>query len=110
RWDDLPPGENYRLLVKEKGGLDENGFAEDFAIEGPPALSIATLEVNPVSCFNGNDGEIMVEGSGGSGTCVYEITGPSSASNSTGVFSDLTAGDYTLTIKNDAECNDSYTH
>lgn len=109
-WEGLPPGDNYRILVKEKGGLDENGFSKDFNIEGPPALGIASLDVTPVSCFNGEDGVIKVEGSGGSGAYVYEITGPSTASNSSGEFSGLVAGDYTLTIKNDAECNDSYTH
>lgn len=109
RWNDLPPGDNYRLLVKEKGGLDENGFSKDFAIEGPPALDTASLVVKEVSCFNGNDGEIKVEGSGGSGAYVYGITGPSTASNTTGEFLGLIAGDYVLTIKNDSDCEDIHT-
>lgn len=109
-WDDLPPSENYRLSVKEYGGLDQNGFVEYFSIEGPPDLGITNLNVKDVSCFNGDDGEITVEGIGGSGTYVYEIKGPATASNSTGVFSGLVAGDYTLTIKNDSDCNDSFTH
>lgn len=73
-------------------------------------MGVKNLVIAPVSCFGGNDGKITVAGTGGSGAYAYELSGPSPSKNTIGEFSGLKAGDYTLIIKNDSDCKDSYTH
>ncbi|WP_188134012.1 SprB repeat-containing protein [Chitinophaga sp. CF418] len=72
-------------------------------------LAAKFVSKDSVSCFGGNDGRIEVAAEGGSGAYTFTLTGNGlNKANSTGVFTDLPAGDYTVTLKNQqAGCNDS---
>ncbi|WP_188134014.1 SprB repeat-containing protein [Chitinophaga sp. CF418] len=71
-------------------------------------LNIRFTSKDSVNCFGGNDGRIVVSAEGGSGAYTFTLTGNSlNKSNSTGIFTDLPAGDYTITLKNQGTgCND----
>ncbi|WP_188134013.1 SprB repeat-containing protein [Chitinophaga sp. CF418] len=71
-------------------------------------LNIRFTSKDSVSCFGGSNGRIEVSAEGGSGTYTFTLTGNSlNKTNSTGVFTDLPAGDYTITLKNQGTgCND----
>jgi len=63
-----------------------------------PQLSFSTVEIQQVSCKLGTDGQIAVQGSGGSGsTLEYSSDGVNFSTNS--IFSGLDDGDYTITVR-----------
>ncbi len=67
----------------------------------PPVLQLENSK--EPSCFLGNDGSIQVLGSGGSGNgFIYSLGGET---NDTGIFSDLSAGMYTITVTDDFDCS-----
>jgi uncharacterized protein (DUF2141 family) len=105
----LPPSENYHIVVKEKGGADCNAFVQDFDIDPAPELTLTNLSVDSVSCFDGNNGRISIEGGGGTGDLVYVLSGAMSDDNSTGIFENLVSGTYSVTVKNSIACNDALT-
>lgn len=60
-----------------------------------PAAATMNSTPTSVSCFNGTSGQIASVGAGGTGTFLYHIgAGPN---NSTGLFTGLAAGSYTVT-------------
>ena len=71
-----------------------------------PAQLAAAVGSTNVSCFGGNDGSITITGAtGGYGTYDYSINGGGSW-NSTGIFTNLIAGSYSILIRDAAhpEC------
>jgi gliding motility-associated-like protein len=64
----------------------------------------AEIVVSEIKCNSLNDGKIKVKGLGGRGQFTYYIK-PSFNINKHGVFSDLEAGNYTLTVKDSAGCD-----
>lgn len=109
-WTGLPVSADYKIIVKEKDGLDCNGAVVTFAIGGPAALGINTPLISDVTCYNGANGAITVSGTGGTGNYIYELSGTTTLSNATGEFTGLIAGDYVITVRNTITCNDKYVH
>jgi hypothetical protein len=105
----LPPSEAYRLVVKERNGADCNALIQDFDIDAAPDLTLSNLSVDSVSCFGDHDGRISIEGGGGTGDLVYVLSGPTTDSNTTGVFENLGSGTYSVTVRNSIACNDQFT-
>jgi len=106
--ESLPSGNDYQLIVTEKGSSVCNGYSETFSIDGNDPLGFAVLDMESVSCFEGDDGAVTVLGKGGIGDYVYSVSGLTESST-TGIFTDLRADDYYVTVKNNADCNDSFT-
>lgn len=76
-------------------------------INEPLPLSIDNItNDNQVSCNGGNDGQITVSASGGNGNYTYSIDGGVTTQNSN-VFTGLSAGNYTLTLFEGANCSTS---
>lgn len=81
-----------------------NDFAvDDFSLFGPPAPFNLEYSVIQPSCVGASDGSIIGYGSGANPPYVYWITGTVSANNSTGVFTGLPAGTYSLNILEGAD-------
>ncbi|WP_176842441.1 SprB repeat-containing protein [Chitinophaga filiformis] len=74
-------------------------------------LTVKFVSKDSVSCFGGNDGRLEVTAEGGSGSYTYTLTGNGlNKTSTTGIFTDLPAGDYTITLKNQGTaCNDEST-
>lgn len=68
---------------------------------GAPALSV--LSTTNVSCHGGNDGTIVLNATGGVGTLQYSINGGSTFQSS-GSFLGLTAGTYSVMVKDASNC------
>ncbi|HCA82465.1 MAG TPA: hypothetical protein DEP18_01665 [Flavobacteriales bacterium] len=100
-FNNLPAG-SYGVIVKDQAGCI-NGLTID--ITEPGALAQFGLNVNQhVSCNGGNDGQLQVAvGVGGIGTYSYSINGVNFQSSP--VFSNLSAGSYTITVKDVAGCS-----
>lgn len=76
---------------------DANGctVSTTFSITVPPALTIGVPSVNNVLCYNGNDGNVSVTASGGTGNISYTLL-PVNLTNNTGYFNSLATGNYTI--------------
>ncbi len=76
-------------------------------ITEPPPLTVTITSQTNVTVVGGNDGSVAVEGSGGTPPYMYRFnTGSYQVS---GTFSNLTAGNYTVTIQDAALCEDDIT-
>jgi gliding motility-associated-like protein len=90
-----------RLRTLNAGALGNDFAIDDFSIiEGSLPFQGSYTTNNP-ACPNTTDGSITVNLSGGTlpyGT--YNLSGTSSQSNTTGIFTGLTEGSYTVTVSN----------
>lgn len=90
----------YTITVQDSKGCTETVTA---TISQPDPLTAPAPTPTSISCNGGNDGTITVTGvTGGNGGYSYSINGIDfSSSNS---FTGLTAGTYTVTIKDSKDC------
>ncbi|HNB81247.1 MAG TPA: gliding motility-associated C-terminal domain-containing protein, partial [Chitinophagaceae bacterium] len=70
----------------------------------PPVLSISAGTAVPVSCYNGSNGQLSCSASGGNGGYTYTLN-PGSVSNTTGIFTGLTAGTYSMSVSDILGCS-----
>ena len=90
---------NYTITVKDANGC--TATTNQVTIVTPPPLQLGVGE----ACTNGTEGSITVTASGGTGTLTYSKDGTNfQASN---VFTGLTAGNYTITVKDANGCTRS---
>jgi hypothetical protein len=110
-FDNLLPG-NYQVKVLDADRLTCAGWDTTVPLLPPPVISATILKTDSVSCYGGNDGAIHVQGNGGSGHYVFTLknNGITIGSNTDGVFTGLTAGNYQLTTSKPAgeNCNDTH--
>ena len=89
----------YTLMVKDGNGCTD---IRTVTLTEPSALVVNATSA-PVLCNNGNDGKIIVTSAiGGTGTLVYSING--NTFQSSGTFNGITAGNYTVYVKDVAGC------
>jgi hypothetical protein len=117
----IPPGQNSHTFSNLAEGsytigvIDANATSCD---QNTSVLIMNPLDVTlsasttPVSCNDGNDGTIIFNASGGTGTLSYSTvpessSGPVVAGNNT--ISNLSAGIYTLIITDQNGCQESIT-
>ena len=65
-----------------------------------------TADHKDVTCFDGNDGAFTASASGGDGNYTYSLKNDFSNSNANGKFTGLTAGTYTVYVKDGNDCTD----
>lgn len=93
----LPAG-NYNINVQDAAGCITN---VSVSISQPSALSL-TLTPSHVSCNTGTNGGITATGAGGSGPYEYALNGGGFQSSTT--FTNLSAGVYNITLKDNNGC------
>ena len=88
-----------------------NDFAlDDISLTAPPKPLTISYSSSPISCFGANDGAIVGYGNGGIlPYSVYTLSGTASASNSTGIFTSLAPGTYTVSVTDNASTTVSTT-
>ena len=67
----------------------------------------ATEDHKDVTCYDGNDGAFTASASGGNGNYTYSLKNDFSNSNTNGKFTGLTAGTYTVYVKDANGCTTS---
>jgi large repetitive protein len=67
-------------------------------------ISIASPTITSPACYNTNTGAIAVSTSGGSGTKTFTIN-PSAIANTTGTFTNLSSGIYTISVADAFNCS-----
>lgn len=88
----------YQVVI-----LDENNCSEtvDFEITQPAEVQVQIVENINVDCFGGNTGSIEISASGGMGN--FEFSN-GIETNTTGVFNNLTAGNYSISVTDANNC------
>ena len=76
---------------------------------GSVTVNVATMTINTLNfasptCLGGSNGTMNVTVTGGTGPYNYVLTGPTNITNTTGVFTGLLAGFYTITIDDATTC------
>ncbi len=83
---------------------DSKGCTADstFTISEPPVLGINAANTIDASCYGQSDGEISVTGTGGTTPYTYTLNG--GTAQTSGTFTGLTAGTYTVTLTDTMGC------
>jgi gliding motility-associated-like protein len=93
---------SYNVTIKDNNGCTT---IVPVTITQPPVLSGSITSQTNVSCFGGNNGSVTVAGSGGTAPYQYSIDGVTYQAS--GTFGSLTAGSYTVTVKDNNGCTTS---
>jgi gliding motility-associated-like protein len=95
---------NYDVLLTDGAGCS---VLASVTITEPSALDIALGTATNVACFGGNDGEIIVSATGGTG--VYNFTLNSGNPQASGSFTGLNAQEYNVQVTDQNGCIDQLT-
>src|SRR5204862_6240367 len=88
---------SYTITVKDANGCSTT---QPVTITEPAsALGSSISSQTNVGCFGGSTGSVTVAGSGGTAPYTYSIDGTNFGNS--GTFSNLAAGSYTITVKDD---------
>ncbi|MEN0006291.1 MAG: M43 family zinc metalloprotease, partial [Bacteroidota bacterium] len=89
---------SYTLTVEDQNGCST---LQDVAVAAPTALTAEMDMATNVSCAGANDGAITVLAQGGTGALSFSLNG---TSNTTGSFTELAGGDYTILVSDENDC------
>jgi hypothetical protein len=89
----------YTVYVRDANGCIGSSSV---TINQPNAFNIS-LNTTPISCHNGNNGTATILAAGGSGSLAYSIN-DGQTFQSSNVFSNLDAGNYTVLVRDFASC------
>jgi gliding motility-associated-like protein len=84
--------------------VNEDVATTVIAVDGPNVISISTFVSTDITCNNANDGTISVTATGESGSYFFDLAGPVIGTNTSGNFSGLPQGDYTVTVRDQGAC------
>ncbi len=90
---------NYTIVATDATGCTKTTTA---TLTQPPQIIVSEMEIKTPGCNPNNDGRITVHAYGGVGGLTYSN---GAAFSSDSVFSNLTAGTYTITIKDATGCS-----
>lgn len=77
-----------------------NDFAlDDIKLTPPPSPLSFTYSLNIPNCSDTNSGFIAIYPTGGIAPFTFRVEGPDSVTNTTGFFTDLSAGNYTIGLE-----------
>ncbi|MBT1705416.1 T9SS type A sorting domain-containing protein [Chryseosolibacter indicus] len=91
---------------------DNNGCKQELkhTIRTPALLGMGVSEDKNISCFNGSDGLIVLQASGGAGGYEYSRDNGASWQLSTSRFENLQAGSYALKVRDGNGCSTETSH
>ena len=91
----------YHVVVRDERGC-ETAWPEEVIISDPPAIQLLDTEIIDASCFGALDGSIKVSATGGTGSLHFSLDNDSY--QTAGLFANLSAGSYTLYVKDENSC------
>jgi len=89
----------YTIYVRDNSDCIQSYSS---TVSQPTAVSISVDTSTPPTCYNGSNGSFTVSGSGGTSPYTYSKDGTNYQSS--GTFSSLTTGTYTLYVKDNNGC------
>ena len=99
RWQNLKAG-SYTITV-----MDDNACTHDtiLNISEPDTVGYSSLDITPITCRGDLNGIISINGSGGNPPYTYTLN-PGSVISTTGTFTGLPPGTYTVGINGTGDC------
>ncbi|TFH26039.1 MAG: hypothetical protein E4H10_08100, partial [Bacteroidia bacterium] len=91
----------YLLVVRDFNDDAGTAFA---SVGGPDPINIQSFSSTDITCNNANNGTISVTATGESGAFFFDLAGPLIQTNTTGSFTGLPQGDYTVTVRDQGAC------
>jgi predicted RNase H-like HicB family nuclease len=98
-WTNLAPG-NYTAYVQHANGCVDS---ESFVIVNHQPVQATAVVTSHTTCFGTNVGQIVVNGTGGTGTLNYAIS-PNFNYTTSNIFSNLAGGTYTIRVMDYIGC------
>ncbi len=105
-------GDNYSVEIVDVDQPLCAGWRRPVTLEPATALSLQLTTRDSVTCFGGNDGRLQFTAGGGSGSYQFTLTkaGGTAVTSTTGNFTRLTAGSYSIKLTNQLPgCTDQLT-
>ena len=78
-------------------------ITKTISLVSPSSAVWSNVTLTDVSCYGGNNGRIQASATGGLGTLSYQLL-PLGLNNNNGVFTDLSAGNYTVVAIDASSC------
>ena len=98
---DLAAG-TYNVYVVDDNGCQS--INSQIILSQPPQLTM-TYTIEDLSCDDSDDGNVVIVANGGvQPYLTYSLAGPSNFSNNNGIFTQVVAGTYTLSVEDDNGC------
>jgi large repetitive protein len=91
---------NYTISITDSVGCSIDTFLQ---LLEPIAISFSSINIIQPNCFGDNNGVINVMSNGGTGTLQFNLL-PINLSNTSGIFSAMNAGNYTIQISDSNSC------
>ncbi len=101
------PSSDYHIKIKDEHDCELIYENNPITITQPEAVNLDELIITDVQCNGADDGIIDISGSGGTGNLSYSIDNGNYWSSS-GIFGELSSGEYTIQIKDENECIFNY--
>jgi gliding motility-associated-like protein len=92
---------DYTIMVRDAIGCEVDTTV---TVSEPLPISIISEAATPAGCFGTSTGAITVEAAGGTLPYTFSLSPPLLPDQSTGTFSNLPAGDYTVTVTDSEGC------
>ncbi|MFM1930883.1 MAG: hypothetical protein RL226_186 [Bacteroidota bacterium] len=92
---------NHTIVITDSEGCQ---ITETFVVPNPGQITATLAVTSPISCNGAANGQITATSTGGNGGNTYSLQSNMSNSNTTGVFSNLTPGQYTVYITDQNGC------
>ncbi len=91
----------YTVQLSDANSCQLN--SPSYLISSPDSIVIESVINQDVSCYNFNDGSILVTAIGGTGTLTYNLS-PSLQTNTDGIFTNLAPDTYTVMVTDESSC------
>jgi len=98
---------SYEVWTQDDLGCMQPYSGNPVVITEPDQIVYNEVLVTDLGCYGAGDGEIFVEGAGGTGLLMYSINGGATYQTN-GSFTELAAGEYNLFIMDDNGCVVAY--
>ncbi|RZS98987.1 T9SS type A sorting domain-containing protein [Aquimarina brevivitae] len=93
----------YYVTLRDTNGTGNTVTSATFTIASPPLLSISNVTTTNINCFGGNDGTIVINATGGSGTLSYSINNGASYQTNN-AFNGLGEATYQIVVSDANGC------
>ncbi len=100
----LTPG-IYTVTVTDDGGCGTSALSNPLEVEEPLPLSLSLISTTDLDCNGVDEGSIQVQASGGTPVYTYTLSGTvPDRINNTGLFNNLPAGSYNISVTDVFNC------
>ncbi len=94
---------DYPIMIKDADGCETSGSTT--SLNEPDPLEFEMVEKTNITCYGYGDGIISVTGTGGTVPYIFSSDGGETFLDNGGEFNDLPAGDYSLMIRDNNNCD-----